>query len=94
MDKDKAHEVAAKITTLSVSLLEIALQSSNIILALHVIQDSIKESADIVTDIIKELPPEVRERLRVMKVGDIGVDKDSGKFVDWIRRMLKDGGTN
>lgn len=94
MKKDKAQETAEKVTVLSVSLFEMALQISHIVTALHLIHENIHDSAHLITDIIKELPPEVQEKLRVMKAGDIEADKDSGKFVDWVRRILKDGGTS
>ena len=91
MNKDKALETAEKLTTLSISLFEITLQTSQIIAALELIQENVRESASLITEVIKELPAEVQEKLRVIKAGDVVVDKDAARFVDWVRKMLKGG---
>lgn len=91
MEKGRAQEAANKIRNLSICLFEVALQIANILASLDSIQENIRDSAHILTDIIKELPPEVQEKLTAMKVGAIGANKDSEGVVDLIRRLLKGG---
>lgn len=89
-EKDRAQEVAEKITALSLSLFDIALQSAHIIASLRVIQENVRDVADGVTDVVKELPPEVQARLKLIRAGDLATPlKGDDGVVDLIRKMLK-----
>lgn len=89
MKKNNSKETAEKVTNLSLSLFNTAVQIVNIITALQLVLDNIRVSADLFTPLIKELPPEVQKQLAATKVEKVDLSGLSDNLVEIIERILK-----
>ena len=92
MTDEEAQEIADKVQEISLSTFKVALTVANVLVALEAIEEGLHRSSVLLSEVVKELPPEVQERLHLVYPGqDDEGEKEEDSLRTWIRRILKGG---